>query len=173
MSEDQGPGADPWKKNAGSDPQDRGDHEARDGGRPDEWSEVDPPDHGQDRRRTPVPRHPGRCQNGRRTAQEDGLLAARQPQETLWQRAPGQRCAVLPNHRIARTLRRQVPTDHQRRYEEEGTRRHLQESGRQMGSRARARQRPRLPLRRRRHRRSLWDIRRAGQPWHPVRRHLL
>ena len=60
--------------------------------------------------------------------------------------------------------------NNQRRYQEEGTRRHVPESRRQVGPQPRTRQRPRLPLRRRRSRCSLRHLRPARQRRHRLRR---
>ena len=68
-----------------------------------------------------------------------------------------------------RLCRRQQPP-HQRRYEEEGARRHVPQSRRQVGPQPRTRQRPRLPLRRRRPRRPLRHLRPPRQCRHRLRR---
>ena len=98
------------------------------------------------------PRHPGRCQNGRRTAAEDGLLAARQPRELSGSAHPDRDAQFSQitelRERCAAKCLPIISVDTKRRNSSAP-----QESGRQIGSRARARQRPRLPLRRRRHRR--------------------
>ena len=65
---------------------------------------------------------------------------------------------------------RRQPPGHQRRYEEEGARRRLPQSRREVGPQPRTRQRPRLPLRCRGPRHPLRHLRPARQCRHRLRR---
>ena len=89
-------------------------------------------------------------------------VLARQPQEARRRLESEPRPAVPPHHRPAGPLRRRQQPPHQRRHEEEGARRHVPQSRRQVGPQPRTRQRPRLPLRRRRPRRALRHLRTPG-----------
>ena len=131
---------------------------------------MDTPYDRQARRRTPPARDPRLPADRRATAQGDGLLVARQPQEARRCLESEPRPAVPAHHRLARALRRRQQPPHQRRYEEEGARRHVPQSRRQVGPQPRTRQRPRLPLRRRRPRRALRHLRPSRQCRHRLRR---
>ena len=67
----------------------------------------------------------------RSIAQGDGLFATRQPQEARRRFPSEARRPVPAHHRTARALRRRQRPGHQRRYEEEGTRRRVPQSRRQ------------------------------------------
>ena len=83
--------------------------ETADSGRSDERSEVDPPDHSQDQRRTPVPWYPGQRPNGCRAAQEEAGFSLRVNHKKLSGSAHPDRDAQFS--RIAE-LRERFATEH-------------------------------------------------------------
>src|SRR3989304_4837415 len=165
---------DPFKKNARSDREDRGAHEARDRRGPHDGAEVDTTDNGEDRRRAEGDRDRCQRQDGREAAQAAGLLPPGEPQEALpltrsWARS---RRAVRLHRQDEEGVRQARLARRERRHEEEGVGRELQERGPRLEPQTGTRQRPRLPLRRRGYGRSVRRLRRPGQPRVRLRRNL-
>ena len=126
-------GARQRKKNTGSHRPARSPDGARDGRRPRHRLEVDTPYDRQGRGRVAQARHRRLPADRRSTPQGDGIFAARQPQEARRRLAPGPQRPVRAHHRTAQALRRREHPPHQRRYEEEGARRRVQEPRREVG----------------------------------------